>query len=109
LARLAEHVEAGHVGSLSPRFYGVPTDYSQAEIIDFEAERTVRETAARSEQQQAEMLSLAELQAIDELYRRISDAEVAGSMDTAERHAIAALCAALSDDASARLARPLDG
>jgi hypothetical protein len=80
-----------------------------AEIIDFEAERTVRETAARSEQQQAEMLSLAELQAIDELYRRISDAEVAGSMDTAERHAIAALCAALSDDASARLARPLDG
>jgi hypothetical protein len=29
LARLAGHVAAGRVGSLSPRFYGVPTDYSQ--------------------------------------------------------------------------------
>jgi hypothetical protein len=29
LKRLAEHVEAGTIGSLSPRFYGVPTDYSQ--------------------------------------------------------------------------------
>lgn len=29
LARLAEHVAAGHVGSLNHRFYGVPTDYSQ--------------------------------------------------------------------------------
>ena len=27
--RLADAVEAGRVGSASPRFYGVPTDYSQ--------------------------------------------------------------------------------
>lgn len=29
LARLGELVEGGRVGSLSPRFYGVPTGYSQ--------------------------------------------------------------------------------
>lgn len=29
IKRLAEHVERGRIGSLSPRFYGVPTDYSQ--------------------------------------------------------------------------------
>ena len=29
VARLEELVEAGRLGSLSPRFYGVPTDYSQ--------------------------------------------------------------------------------
>lgn len=27
--RLAEHAAAGLIGSVSPRFYGVPTDYSQ--------------------------------------------------------------------------------
>jgi len=37
LARLAEHVDAGHVGSLSPRFYGVPTDYSQRLTLEQDA------------------------------------------------------------------------
>ncbi len=37
LARLAEHVGAGHVGSLSPRFYGVPTDYSQRLTLEQDA------------------------------------------------------------------------
>jgi hypothetical protein len=37
LARLAEHVEAGHLKSLSPRFYGVPTDYSQRLTIEQDA------------------------------------------------------------------------
>lgn len=39
LARLAEHVEAGHLGSLSPRFYGVPTDYSQRLTLEHDAPR----------------------------------------------------------------------
>lgn len=46
LQRLAEHVAAGHVGSLSPRFYGVPTDYSQRLTIEQDApqiERWMRE------------------------------------------------------------------
>jgi hypothetical protein len=29
LRRLAEHALTGHIGSVSRRFYGVPTDYSQ--------------------------------------------------------------------------------
>ena len=37
LARLAEHVDAGHVGSLSPSFYGVPTDYSQRLTLEQDA------------------------------------------------------------------------
>ena len=37
LARLAEHVEAGHVGSLSPRFYGVPTEYSHRKTLTEDA------------------------------------------------------------------------
>ena len=37
LARLAEHVAAGHVASLSPRFYGVPTDYSQRLTLEHDA------------------------------------------------------------------------
>jgi len=37
LARLAEHVAAGHLGSLGPRFYGVPTDYSQRLTIEQDA------------------------------------------------------------------------
>jgi len=37
LARLAEHVAAGHLGSLNPRFYGVPTDYSQRLTIEHDA------------------------------------------------------------------------
>ena len=46
LQRLAEHVAAGHLGSLSPRFYGVPTDYSQRLTIEQDApqiERWMRE------------------------------------------------------------------
>ena len=46
LQRLAEHVAAGHVGSLSPRFYGVPTDYSQRLTVEQDApqiERWMRE------------------------------------------------------------------
>lgn len=37
LTRLAEHVAAGHLGSLSPRFYGVPTDYSQRLTVEQDA------------------------------------------------------------------------
>jgi D-proline reductase (dithiol) PrdB len=37
LARLTEHVTAGHVASLSPRFYGVPTDYSQRLTLEHDA------------------------------------------------------------------------
>lgn len=37
LARLAEHVDAGRLGSLSPRFYGVPTDYSQRLTLEHDA------------------------------------------------------------------------
>ena len=33
LNRLAEYAVQGRVGSASPRFYGVPTDYSQARTI----------------------------------------------------------------------------
>lgn len=34
LARLTEYAQSGRIGSASPRFYGVPTDYSQARTID---------------------------------------------------------------------------
>ncbi len=34
LNRLAEHARQGRIGSASPRFYGVPTDYSQARTIN---------------------------------------------------------------------------
>ena len=37
LTRLSEHVAAGHLGSLNPRFYGVPTDYSQRLTIETDA------------------------------------------------------------------------
>ena len=46
LQRLAEHVAAGHLGSLNPRFYGVPTDYSQRLTVEQDApqiERWMRE------------------------------------------------------------------
>ena len=33
LHRLAEYAEEGRIGSVSPRFYGVPTDYSQNRTI----------------------------------------------------------------------------
>ena len=35
--RLQEAVEAGRVGSISPRFYGVPTEYSQRRTNDADA------------------------------------------------------------------------
>ncbi len=34
LRRLAEFAAAGAIGSPSPRFYGVPTDYSQRRTVD---------------------------------------------------------------------------
>ena len=37
LTRLAEHVAAGRLGSRSPRFYGVPTDYSQRLTVEHDA------------------------------------------------------------------------
>ncbi len=37
IARMSEWVAAGRVGSLSPRFYGVPTDYSQRRTIEVDA------------------------------------------------------------------------
>lgn len=35
--RLAEVADSGRIGSLSPRFYGVPTDYSQSNTIQRDA------------------------------------------------------------------------
>ena len=35
--RLQEAVEAGRIGSLSPRFYGVPTEYSQRRTNEVDA------------------------------------------------------------------------
>jgi hypothetical protein len=32
--RLAEYAQNGRIGSVSPRFYGVPTDYSQARTME---------------------------------------------------------------------------
>jgi hypothetical protein len=32
--RLAEFAAAGHIGAASPRFYGVPTDYSQSNTVE---------------------------------------------------------------------------
>jgi len=37
LARLEEHAAAGRIGSLNPRFYGVPTDYSQRLTLEHDA------------------------------------------------------------------------
>ena len=34
LSRLAEYAQSGRIGSASPRFYGVPTDYSQARTVE---------------------------------------------------------------------------
>ncbi|MDD4998322.1 MAG: glycine/sarcosine/betaine reductase selenoprotein B family protein, partial [Syntrophales bacterium] len=33
LHRMSDMAAAGRIGSLSPRFYGVPTDYSQSNTI----------------------------------------------------------------------------
>jgi len=35
--RLNEYVSSGRVGSASPRFYGVPTDYSKSKTLNFYA------------------------------------------------------------------------
>jgi len=37
IARMQEQVERGRIGSLSPRFYGVPTDYSQRLTMEEDA------------------------------------------------------------------------
>ncbi len=37
LARLQEHAAAGRIGSVAPRFHGVPTDYSQRRTIEQDA------------------------------------------------------------------------
>lgn len=37
LARLAELAAAGRIGSLAPRFHGVPTDYSQRRTLEQDA------------------------------------------------------------------------
>jgi len=37
IARLQAEVERGRIGSLSPRFYGVPTEYSQRLTMDQDA------------------------------------------------------------------------
>ena len=37
--RLQEAVEAGRIGSLAPRFYGVPTEYSQRRTTEVDAPR----------------------------------------------------------------------
>jgi hypothetical protein len=37
LNRLAEYAAGGRIGSVSPRFYGVPTDYSQGRTLSVDA------------------------------------------------------------------------
>jgi hypothetical protein len=37
--RLAEYAACGRIGSASPRFYGVPTDYSQSRTLERSAPR----------------------------------------------------------------------
>ncbi len=40
--RLGEYVEQGRLGSLSPRFYGVPTEYSQRRTREADAAEVAR-------------------------------------------------------------------
>lgn len=40
--RLAELAAAGRIGSASPRFYGVPTDYSQRNTVERDAPRILQ-------------------------------------------------------------------
>lgn len=42
LRRLGEYVEQGRLGSLSPRFYGVPTEYSQRRTREADAAEVAR-------------------------------------------------------------------
>ena len=37
IARMTEAVQAGRIGRLSPRYYGVPTDYSQRRTVEQDA------------------------------------------------------------------------
>jgi len=37
LSRLAEYAASGRIGSVSPRFYGIPTDYSQGKTSQRDA------------------------------------------------------------------------
>lgn len=41
LRRLAEYAAGGRIGSVSPRFYGVPTDYSQRRVFETYAPRVL--------------------------------------------------------------------
>jgi D-proline reductase (dithiol) PrdB len=40
--RLQELVEGGRIGGLSPRFYGVPTEYSQRRTREIDAPEVLR-------------------------------------------------------------------
>ena len=42
LHRLVEYAKEGRVGSVSPRFYGVPTDYSQNRTINQDASQILK-------------------------------------------------------------------
>jgi hypothetical protein len=42
IQRMNEHVEGGRLGSLAPRFHGVPTDYSQRATIERDAPEILR-------------------------------------------------------------------
>jgi hypothetical protein len=42
LRRLAEYAAEGRIGSVSPRFYGVPTDYSQNRTINQDAPQILK-------------------------------------------------------------------
>jgi hypothetical protein len=42
IRRLQEAAAAGRIGSLSPRFYGVPTEYSQRKTIEVDAPEVLR-------------------------------------------------------------------
>jgi hypothetical protein len=42
LHRLSEYADAGRIGSVSPRFYGVPTDYSQNRTISHDAPQILK-------------------------------------------------------------------
>lgn len=42
LRRLAEYAREGRIGSVSPRFYGIPTEYSQRKTVENDAPELLR-------------------------------------------------------------------
>ncbi len=42
IRKLSDFAEAGRIGSLAPRFHGVPTDYSQRRTIELDAPEILR-------------------------------------------------------------------